>query len=190
MSTFAFWILLVSLVHPTFQARPIRYVARRYIYTASICNLLDVRGSRTLVLILRNQRNRLCAMFSVFVDADDNGRGPISCHAAGTEIQRECNSEAHYIALAIVWVVCIVSGLCFDANYRLTFLAQLHTDAVQSGNLNRLVHNDFPRSQSSSGSISRSCSTTVEQNKCTEHGAIQKGRVQCTVGAASVSCLL
>ena len=107
-------------------------MARRYINTASICNLLDVRGSRTLVLILRNQRNRLCAMFSVFVDADDNGRGPISCHAAGTEIQRECNSEAHYIALAIVWVVCIVSGLCFDANYRLTFLAQLHTDAVQS----------------------------------------------------------
>ena len=69
-------------------------------------------------------------MFRVFVDADDHGRGPISCPAVGTEKQRECNSEAHYIALAIVWVVCIVSGLCFNANYRLTFLAQLHTDAV------------------------------------------------------------
>ena len=59
MSTFALWILLVSLVHATFWATLIRNVARQYIYTASICNLLDVRGSRTLVLILRNQRKKV-----------------------------------------------------------------------------------------------------------------------------------
>ena len=33
-------------------------------------------------------------------------------------------------------------------------------------------------------------STTAEPNKCTEHGAIQKGSVQCTVGAVSIGCLL
>ncbi|CAH3165984.1 unnamed protein product [Pocillopora meandrina] len=33
-------------------------------------------------------------------------------------------------------------------------------------------------------------STTAEPNKCTEHGAIQRGSIQCTVGAVSISCLL
>ena len=46
------------------------------------------------------------------------------------------------------------------------------------------------RTRSSSGSNTRSCSTTAESTKCTEHGAIQKGSVQCTVGAVSFSCLL
>ena len=56
--------------------------------------------------------------------------------------------------------------------------------------LNRLVHQDFSRSQSSSGSSTRSCSTTAEPTKCAEHGAIQKGSAQCTVGTVSISCLL
>ena len=61
---------------------------------------------------------------------------------------------------------------------------------ILPGNLNRLVHKDFSRSQSSSGSNTRFRSTTTEPTKCTEHGAIQKGSVQCTVGAVSISCLL
>ena len=65
-----------------------------------------------------------------------------------------------------------------------------HNHTIWSGNLSRLVHKDFSRSQLSSGSNTRSCSTTAEPTKCTEHGAIQKGSVQCTVGAVSISCLL
>ena len=56
--------------------------------------------------------------------------------------------------------------------------------------LNRLVHKDFSRSQLSSGSNTRLCTTTAEPTKCTDYGAIQKGSVQCTVGAISISCLL
>ena len=56
--------------------------------------------------------------------------------------------------------------------------------------LNHLVHKDFSRSQLSSGSNTRLCTTTGEPTKCTDYGAIQKGNVQCTVGAVSISCLL
>ena len=54
----------------------------------------------------------------------------------------------------------------------------------------RLVHKDFSHSRTSSGTRTRSYSTTAEPTKCTEHGAIQKGSVQCTVGRVSISCLL
>ena len=56
--------------------------------------------------------------------------------------------------------------------------------------LNRLVHKDFSHTRSSSGSSTRSKSATAEPSKHTEHGAIQKGSVQCTVGAVSISYLL
>ena len=54
----------------------------------------------------------------------------------------------------------------------------------------RLVHKDFSHSRTSSGTSTRSYSTTAEPTKCTEHGAIQKGSAQCTVGSVSISCLL
>ena len=66
----------------------------------------------------RNQSKRLCVMFSVFVDGDGHERGPTSRHIVGTKIQSDGNFEAHYTILAIVWILCIVSGLCLDANYR------------------------------------------------------------------------
>ena len=69
-------------------------------------------------------------------------------------------------------------------------LVQLYSYTILPGNLYRLVHKDFSRAQSSSSSNTRSCSTTTEPTKCAEHGAIQKGTVQCTVGAISFSRLL
>ena len=66
----------------------------------------------------RNRSNRLCVMFSVFVDGDAHERGPTSRHVAGTKIQSDCNFEVDYTILAIVWILRIVSGLCLDANYR------------------------------------------------------------------------
>ena len=65
----------------------------------------------------RNRSKRLCVMFSVFVDSDAHERGPTSRNIVGTKIQSDCNFEAHYTILAIVWILCIVSGLCLDANY-------------------------------------------------------------------------
>ena len=65
----------------------------------------------------RNRSKRLCVMFSVFVDGDAHERGPTSRHIVGTKLQSDGNFKAHYTILAIVWIVCIVSGLCLDANY-------------------------------------------------------------------------
>ena len=56
--------------------------------------------------------------------------------------------------------------------------------------ISRLVHKDFSRFRSSSSSNTGSRSTTAEPTKCTEHGAIQKGTTQCSVGAVSFNCLL
>ena len=68
-------------------------------YPASLCYLLDVLGSRTLeslsILKWRNRRNMLCVMFSFIVDADSHKRGSTSRSVVETEIQRDCNFEAH-----------------------------------------------------------------------------------------------
>ena len=65
---------------------------------------------------------------------------------------------------------------------------RLPSYSILPGNITRIVHKDFSLSQISSSTSIRS--TTAEPNKCTEHGAIQKGSLQCTVGAVSISCLL
>ena len=92
-----------------------------------------------------------------------------------------------YIILAIVWVVCLVTGLFSRLNYR---MVHLYSYTILPDNLSRLVHKDFLRSRSSPGSNTKSCSTTVQTTKCIEHGAIQKGSLQYTVGAVSISYLL
>ena len=58
-----------------------------------------------------------------------------------------------------------------------------------SSNLDLLLHQDFLHPPSSSTSSTRPCWTT-EPNKSTEHTAIQKGSVHCTVAAIHVSRLL
>ena len=79
----------------------------------------------------------------------------------------------------------------FGCKLLLNLLVQLHTDAIPLGNPNRLVHNDSSSSQSSLGSITRSCLTKAEQNKCTARGVIQKGSVQqCTEGGVCFRSLL
>ena len=57
-------------------------------------------------------------------------------------------------------------------------------------NLNGFVHKDFLHSSSPSRPNSRTGSATAEPTKFTEHGAIQKGGVQCIVGAVGISGLL
>ena len=53
--------------------------------------------------------------------------------------------------------------------------------------LNHFVHKDFPHFRSLSGLRTRSCSPRAKPTKCTKHNAIQKGCVQCTVGAVGTS---
>ena len=62
----------------------------------------------------------------------------------------------------------------FGCKLPLNLSVQLHTDAIPLGNPNRLVHNDSSSSRSSLGSITRSCLTKAEQNKCTERAWYRK----------------
>ena len=129
-------------------------------------------------------------MCRVLVDADGHKRGPTSRRVVGTEIQRDCNFEAHVYRFSY-HLGCMSSGwFILQSKLSHNRLVQLYYYTILPDVLNRLIHKDFPRSQSSSGSNTRLCSTTAEPTKCTEHGAIQEGSVQCTVGAVSISCLL
>ena len=65
---------------------------------------------------------------------------------------------------------------------------QYYSYTVMLSDLNRLVYKDTLHSQTLSGSGTRSCSTTAKPTKCTEHGKIQEGSKQCTVGAVTISC--
>ena len=119
-------------------------------------------------------------MFSAFVDVDSNKRGPTSRPVIGIEIQRDCNFEAwvYYFSYRLScmssrWYV-LLSQLPYSHS------VQLYKYILLPSCNSRLVHKDFSRSQSSSG----------EPTKCTEHGTIQKGSTQCSVGALSFNCLL
>ena len=93
-----------------------------------------------------------------------------------------------YIIVTTFWVFTLVASLSgfFLSPYNL--YVQLPSYIILPGNIIRIVHKDFLHSQISSSTSRRP--TTDEPNKCTEHGTIQKGSRQCTVGAVSISCLL
>ena len=93
-----------------------------------------------------------------------------------------------YIIVITFRVFTLVASLTaiFLSPYNL--FVQLTSYIILPGNIIRIVHKDFPHSQISSSTSRRS--TTDEPNKCTEHGAIQKGSLQCTVIAVGISCLL
>ena len=154
--------------------------------------MLDVRGSGTLEPLSirkgRRRHHRPCIEFDVFDDDDGHKRGQTSRPDVGTEIQANCNFEAHvyYCNYLLGFYPCRLFKWIFLSPYNL--YVQLPSYIILPGNIIRIVHKDFLHSQISSSTSTRS--TTAEPNKCTEHGAIQKGSIQCTVGAVSISCLL
>ena len=88
-------------------------------------------------------------MWSVFVNDDGHKRGPTSGHVFRTEIQRDCNFEAHVEhfsnrlgCMSIRWFI-LLSRLPYWP------LVQLNNYTILPDKLNRLVHKDFPRSKTS-----------------------------------------
>ena len=154
--------------------------------------MLDVGGSRTVesLSIRKGPRlhHKLCIDFSVFDDDDGHKRGQTSRPVVGTEIQTNCNFEAHvyYCNYLLGFYPCRFFKWIFLSPNNL--YVQLPSYIILPGYIIRIVHKDFLHSQKSSSTIRRS--TTAEPNKCTEHGAIQKGSRQCTLVAVSISCLL
>ena len=95
-----------------------------------------------------------------------------------------------YIIIAIFWVLCLVASLCTIFDQRITALYALILIPLSLFISLASSTKIFSHSQTSSGTSTRSYSTTAEPTKYTEHGAIQKGSAQCTVGRVSISCLL
>ena len=121
-------------------------------------------------------------MWSVSVDSDGNKRGQTCRSVVRTEIQTSCNFEANlhdrYYLLDCVRCLFNIAFLefsCLRVLYNCNYI-------TVSSKLNHLVHKDFLHPPPSSSSVTRPGSTT-ESNKCTEHSAIQKGSVQCTLVA-------
>ena len=111
-------------------------------------------------------------------------------YVVGVEIQRDCNFKAHIYYFSYR-LGCMSSGwFIISSQVPCWPFVQLYGYTILPSNLNHLVRKDFSRSQSSSGSNTRSCSRKTKQTKYTDHSAIQKGTVQCTVGTISFSCLL
>ena len=161
-------------------------------HPASLCYKLDVLGSGTLkplsVRTWRCLHHRLCIVFSVFDDDDGHKREQTSCLVVGAEIQIVAlkRTYIYYCNYLLGFYPCRLFMWNFWSPYNLS--VRLPSYSILPGNITRIVHKDFSLSQISLSTSIRS--TTAEPNKCTEHGAIQKGSLQCTVGAVSISCLL
>ena len=95
-------------------------------------------------------------------------RGPTSRHVVGTEIQRDCNFEAHVYHVS--YRLGCMSSRWFIHSSQLPYspLVQPYIYTILPVDFNRLLHKDFPRSQSSSGSNTRLCSATAEPTECIE----------------------
>ena len=132
------------------------------------------------VLISGGIFNRPYFVWSVSVDSDGNKRGQTSRPFVRTEIQTSCNFEANlhdrYYLLDRVRCLFNIIFLEFSC-HRVLYNCKYIT---VSSKLNHLVHKDFLHPPPSSSSVTRPGSTT-ESNKSTEHSAIQKGSVQCTL---------
>ena len=140
---------------------------------------LSIRKGRSLHI-------KLCIIFSIFVDVNGHKPGRTSLSVVGNEIQTNRNFKAHMhhysYFLDFFRRCCIIFRFAFSNKHLVWYRSYTFT----LSDLNRLVHKDISHSQTSSGSITRSCSTT----KCAKHGNIQEGSEQCTLGAVSISCLL
>ena len=97
-----------------------RYVLRSYNYSASLCYLLNVCGSRTLeslslLMISRNRCNRLClsTLTAIIVDR-------LFALLLGLRNKKIVTLRRTYTILAIIWVVSLVADLFFNLNYLVT----------------------------------------------------------------------
>ena len=147
----------------------------------------------TLILVALRKGS---VLFSVFVDNDCHKRGQTSCPVVGAEIQTSCNFEAHIFGCSYLLGYGHRHSSVVHCRSPYNSLVWPYRYAFMHNCLNRLVHKDFLRAKSSSHPSTRSCTTTTtttattEPYDSTEHSAIQKGSVQCTVGAVNISCLL
>ena len=96
-----------------------------------------------------------------------------------------------YLAVIVFWVVSIVGTTTYLLGSTYNFLVWQHRYSAVSSHLSFLLHKNvsYLAPQPSSSTEPRFRRATEPSNS-TEHSSIQKGSVQCTVGAGNVSSLL
>ena len=160
------------------------------------CKMFQILFYRWRIFLQLLVRLRICGMFynflslvrSVSRNLDCNKRGQTSRSVVGTEIQTSCNFKANlrYRFHLMAFLRWLFRNVLLESLYNL--LVWQHIHITVSYNLYFLLHKDFSHSPSSKSST-RPCSTT-EPNKSTEHDAIQKGSVHCTMVATDAGRLL
>ena len=165
---------------------------QRFAFSSTVLILLSITAflRNSLILVALPKEYSLHPPFS-----DNNWPAAWSCCPASLcnlldvfGFSKIVTLKRTYIIVTTFWVFNLVASLCgfFWSPYN-RFVQQPSYISLP-GNITRIVHKDFSHSQISPSTSTRS--TTAEPNKCTEHGTIPKGSVQCTVGAVSISCLL
>ena len=164
-------------------------------FRASLRHPSDVHGPREMeCMSLHTARcfhSRLYALFHDFACSDCNKCRQTSRPVGRAEIQTSCNFEANILdcsdLLDCFLCRCNIVSWKSPNNHRVWSYSHF----ALSSNLHCLVLKNFPLLAASSNSSTRQyLTTTTEPSDPTEHCAIQKGGVQCTVGAVGISCVL
>ena len=130
-------------------------------------------------------------MLRVFIDTDRYKRGQTSRLVARAQLQTSCNFETNTYSYNWFLDFAHCRSIYSPLEYFYNFVVSTHLCSSLSRHHNLRLHKNFSLSASKSNSCSAlCCSTTIEPNNSTEHSSIQKGSVQCTVGAGNIGYLL
>ena len=127
----------------------------------------------------------------VFIDTDRYKRGQTSRLVARAQIQTSCNFETntHSCNWFLDFVHC--RSIYNPLEYSYNIMVSTHLCSSVSSHHNLRLTKNFSLSASKSNSCSElCCSTSTEPSNSIEHSSIQKGSVQCTVGAGNSGYLL
>ena len=161
-----------------------------------VCCLFGVHGEqKTRNLLLRSCDKfdcSLCTMFGVSVYLDYNKRGTTSSPVTGAQIQTHCHLQRNMYSCNryLGFVRCrrintILESFC-------NFSVGLYSFDSLWGHYNLLLFKNFFHSASlqsswcSDGTLSR----TPDSSNSTQRSSLQKGSVQCIVGAGNIVSLL
>ena len=96
-----------------------------------------------------------------------------------------------YASITMFWVVSIVGENDVVSESHNYFMVRKNWHFIMSDHFSLLLHSHFSHFASKQNSARWSCfSKKIESSNSTEHSSVQKGSVQCTVGASNIVWLL
>ena len=160
-------------------------------WTSVVNRRWDICHYTRLVLFFSGSTLCYGPVLCVFIDTDRYKRGQTSRLVARAQIQTSCNFETN--TYSCNWFLDFVHcrSIYNPLEYSYNFMVSTHLCSSLSSDHNLRLHKNFSLSASKSNSCSEPCcSRTTEPTNPIEHSSIQKGSVQCTVGAGNIGYLL